>query len=50
MARLEAGGRSSDIRFALLNAADTGLDGTAAALIAHGCQAQLDLLVETAAR
>ncbi|ANI79562.1 hypothetical protein [Sphingobium sp. EP60837] len=48
--RLEAGGRSSDIRFALLNAADIGLDGTAAALIAHGCQAQLDLLVETAAR
>jgi len=48
--RLEAGGRSNEIRFALLGAADAGLDTTASALIARGCQAQLDLLIDTAAR
>ena len=48
--RLEAGGRSSEIRFALLGAVDAGLDTTASALIARGCQAQLDLLIDTAAR
>ena len=48
--RIEAGGRSTDIRFALLGTADGGIDGTASALIAKGCQAQLDLLVDMAAR
>lgn len=48
--RVEAGGRVTEIRFALLGAADAGLDTTASALIAHGCQAQLDLLVDTASR
>jgi hypothetical protein len=48
--RVEAGARSSEIRFALLGAADAALDTTASALIARGCQAQLDLLVDTAAR
>jgi hypothetical protein len=48
--RVETGERSTEIRFALLGAVDAGLDTTASALIAHGCQAQLDLLVDTAAR
>jgi hypothetical protein len=48
--RLETGGRSNEIRFALLSAGDAGLDTTASALIARGCQAQLDLLIDTAAR
>lgn len=48
--RIEGEGRPTDIRFALLGAADAGLDDTASALIAHGCQAQLDLLIDTAAR
>ncbi len=48
--RVETGGRSTEIRFALLDVADVGLDGTASALIANGCQAQLDLLVDTASR
>ena len=48
--RIEAGGRSVDIRFALLGSAGAGIDDTASALIAKGCQAQLDLLVDMAAR
>lgn len=48
--RIEAGGRSVDIRFALLGSAGAGIDDTASALIAKGCQAQLDLLIDTAAR
>lgn len=48
--RVEAGGRVTEIRFALLGAGHAGLDTTASALIAHGCQAQLDLLVDTASR
>ncbi|WP_097093016.1 hypothetical protein [Novosphingobium sp. Chol11] len=48
--RIDAGGRSTDIRLALLGAADAGIEGMASALIAKGCQAQLDLLIDTAAR
>lgn len=48
--RVEAGGHPTDIRFALLGVADAGIDTMASALIAHECQAQLDLLVDTAAR
>ena len=48
--RIETGGRSIDVRFAMLGAAGAGLDSTASALIAHDCKAQLDLLVDTAAR
>lgn len=48
--RIDGEGRPTEIRFALLGAAEAGLDDTASALIAHGCQAQLDLLIDTAAR
>ncbi len=48
--RIDSGGRSTDIRFALLGTANSGIDGMASALIAKGCQAQLDLLIDTAAR
>ena len=34
--RIDAGGRSTDIRLALLGAADAGVDGTASALIPKG--------------
>lgn len=48
--RVETDGRATDIRFALLGVADAGIDTTASALITQGCQAQLDLLIDTAAR
>ena len=48
--RVDADGRSTDIRFTLLGAPAGGIDNMASALIAHGCQAQLDLLIDTAAR
>lgn len=43
------GAKAVDVRFAGIGAADAGLDKVADALIAKGCEAQLDLLVDTAA-
>tara|TARA_R110000772_G_scaffold146310_1_gene256453 strand:+ start:199 stop:993 length:795 start_codon:yes stop_codon:yes gene_type:complete len=39
--------KSVEINFVMLNEAPQNLDDAAAALIANGCQSQLDLLVET---
>lgn len=47
--RIEGGAGASDIRFAQLGPVASGLDSVAAGLIAGGCEAQLDLLVDTAA-
>ncbi|WP_242128293.1 hypothetical protein [Sphingobium sp. Sx8-8] len=47
--RLNDGAKAAELRFALVDPAPQGLDGTAASLMAHQCTAQLDLLVETAA-
>ena len=46
--RVELGGRASDVRFAQLTPGDSGLDALASGLIARGCDAQLDLLVDAA--
>lgn len=42
-------GDEKKIRFELLGPTAEGLENTAAALIEHGCDAQLDLLIETVA-
>ena len=47
--RIEGGARPVDIRLATLDQAQPGLDAVAAGLIARGCEAQLDLLVDVAA-
>lgn len=47
--RIEGGARPVDIRLTKLDQAEAGLDSVAAGLIARGCEAQLDLLVDAAA-
>lgn len=47
--RLSDGGRTADVRLALMGEVAPGLDGAASSLIAHQCKGQLDLLVDTAA-
>jgi hypothetical protein len=47
--RLSEGARAADIRLALLSGAPQGVDGVASSLIAHRCEGQLNLLVDTAA-
>lgn len=47
--RIEGGTRAADIRFAQVGPIEPGLENVAGGLIARGCEAQLDLLVDTAA-
>ena len=47
--RLSDEGRTAEIHVALVDAGAAGMDSVASTLIAHGCTAQLDLLVDTAA-
>ena len=47
--RVSADGHPAEIRVALIDAGTAGMDTIASTLIAHGCTAQLDLLVDAAA-
>lgn len=47
--RIEGGAKPVDIRLARLDATATALETLASGLVAHGCTAQLDLLVDAAA-
>ncbi|WEK44047.1 MAG: hypothetical protein P0Y64_04230 [Candidatus Sphingomonas colombiensis] len=48
--RLNDGTRTTEIRFALVDGKGAATDDVASSLIAHQCNAQLDVLVETASR